>query len=229
MKIHHTHHWNYTIQEAKRIQVRFKSLLNLNHRIELKSIKQIAAADISYSLRSRKLYAAVVICSFPDLTIQSTYTTDYFTTFPYIPGYLSFREIPPLISIFKSMQEKFDVILCDGQGIAHPRRFGLASHLGVLLEKPSIGCAKSRLIGDFSEPSPPKGSYSILYAGDEQIGIVLRTRTNVKPLFVSPGHMVNFNDCRSIVLACLRDTRIPQPLKFAHRAVNEIRRAFSDK
>jgi deoxyribonuclease V len=228
MKIHHTHPWNCNIQEAKRIQVRFQSLLNLNHNINFNSIKQIAAADISYSLKSSKLYAAVVICNFPELAVQSTYTTEYVTDFSYIPGYLSFREIPPLISIFKSMQDGFDVLLCDGQGIAHPRKFGLASHLGVLLEKPSIGCAKSRLIGDFSEPSAEKGFFSILYDRAEQIGIVLRTRTNVKPLFVSPGHMVNFDDCRSIVLACLRDTRIPQPLKFAHQAVNNIRISLSD-
>ena len=123
----------------------------------------------------------------------------------------------------RKMRENFDVLICDGQGIAHPRRFGLACHIGILLNKPTVGCAKSRLIGTFKEPSKNKGSISCLFDNDDKIGMVLRSRTNVKPLFISPGHLVNFEDCESIIMACVKKYRFPEPLRFAHQKVNEYR------
>lgn len=224
MEVYHKHPWRISINEAREVQTKLRSHVLLNENgLPLKSIQTIAAADISYSLRDKNLFAAVVIFSFPELELITAKAGKSIANFPYIPGYLSFREIPALISIFEELDENVDVILCDGHGIAHPRRFGIASHIGVILDKPSIGCAKSRLIGSYEEPPNEKGEYSNLYDGNEKIGIVLRTRNNVKPLFISPGNRLNFDDCRTIVLNCLTRYRIPEPLRFAHQYVNRIR------
>ncbi|MHC4308080.1 MAG: endonuclease V, partial [Planctomycetota bacterium] len=141
----------------------------------------------------------------------------------YVPGYLSFREVPVFLTIFEKMKENFDILVCDGHGLAHPRRFGLACHIGGLLNKPSIGCAKSRLIRKFNEPPKEKGSFSYLFANGDKIGIALRSRSNIKPVFLSPGHLVNFKDCQSIIMACVNKYRIPEPLRLAHQAVNKYR------
>jgi len=223
MEVYYKHPWRISINEAREIQNKLRSQVILESSTPLKSIKTIAAADISYSLRDKNLFAAVVLFSFPGFKLISAKALKSEANFPYVPGYLSFREIPALISIFEGLNEDVDVILCDGHGIAHPRRFGIASHIGVILDKPSIGCAKSRLIGCYAEPSPEKEAHSNLFDGDEKIGIVLRTRKNVKPLFISPGHKLNFDDCRTIVLNCLSRYRIPEPLRFAHTYVNRIR------
>jgi deoxyribonuclease V len=136
---------------------------------------------------------------------------------PYVPGFLSYRELPVLIKAYKKMQLEPDVILVDGQGIAHPRRLGLASHLGVVLGRPTIGCAKSHLFGQYAVPGVKRGMYTIMKNGDEAIGIVLRTRDNVKPLFVSPGHLVSADDCLSVVLKVTKRYRIPEPIRYAHK------------
>jgi deoxyribonuclease V len=136
---------------------------------------------------------------------------------PYIPGFLSYRELPVLKKAFKKVTLEPDVILDDGQGIAHPRRLGLASHLGVVLGLPTIGCAKSHLFGQYDMPGATRGMYTVMKDGDEKIGIVLRTRDNVKPLFVSPGHLVSADDCLSVVLKATTRYRIPEPIRYAHR------------
>lgn len=228
MEIHRKHPWRISINEAREIQTKMRSRVNLKSSIQLRSIKTIAAADISYSLRSKNLFAAVVLFSFPELKLITAKALKFKANFPYVPGYLSFREIPALIPIFEELKENVDVILCDGHGIAHPRRFGIACHIGVILDKPSIGCAKSRMIGSYTETSSEKGKYSNFSDGDEKIGIVLRTRKNFKPLFISPGHKLNFNDCRTIFLNCLSRYRIPEPLRFAHQYVNGIRMENQD-
>lgn len=223
MEVYHKHPWQISITEAREIQNKLSSHVVLENNLPLKSIETIAAADISYSLRDKNLFAAVVLFSFPELKFITAKAAKSVANFPYVPGYLSFREIPALISIFEELKENVDVILCDGHGIAHPRRFGIACHIGVLLDKPSIGCAKSKLIGNYAEPPAEKASHSDLFDCDEKIGIVLRTRQNVKPLFISPGHKLSFDDCRTIVLNCLGRYRIPEPLRFAHHYVNRIR------
>lgn len=223
MEIYHKHPWKISINQAREIQNKLGSRVALQNNLSVESIQTIAAGDISYSLRDNNLFAAVVLFSIPKLEFITARALKSIPNFPYVPGYLSFREIPPLISIFEELDEDMDVILCDGHGIAHPRKFGIACHIGVILDKPSIGCAKSRLIGSYIEPSPEKGEYSNLYERDEKIGIVLRTRKNVKPLFISPGHKLNFDNCRTIVLNCLSKYRIPEPLRFVHQYVNRIR------
>ncbi|NOX36901.1 MAG: deoxyribonuclease V [Calditrichaeota bacterium] len=223
MKLAIQHKWDLTFQEAQHLQKELQSRVDLSTTLELPQIHIVAAADISYSRKSQWLFGVVVLVRFPEMTLLATYANRMKTHFPYVPGYLSFREVPVLIPIFEKIETEFDVILCDGQGIAHPRRFGLASHVGVLLDKPAIGCAKSRLIGTYQEPGPLKGDFSDLMDGAERIGMVLRTRDRVKPLFISPGHKMDFDTARKITLACVQRYRIPEPLRLAHQIVNKIR------
>jgi deoxyribonuclease V len=150
------------------------------------------------------------------------------TNFPYIPGLLYFREGPVIMETVKKLQIRPDIIMIDGHGIAHPRRFGLASQIGLLLDKPTIGCAKSVLYGCYEEPAKEKGSKSILY--DDQyrpIGIVLRTRENVRPVFISPGHLIGIHESADIILNCLSRYRIPDPLRTADIVVRKFRKRLS--
>jgi deoxyribonuclease V len=144
-------------------------------------------------------------------------------TFPYIPGLLSFREAPVCIEAVEKLKTEPDVFIIDGQGIAHPRRFGLAAHLGLFFDKPTIGCAKSRLTGMFEEPPPEKGGHTLLKHKDEIIGAVLRTRTNVKPVFVSVGNKCLLEDAIRITLACTTKYRLPEPTRRAHQLVSKLR------
>jgi deoxyribonuclease V len=137
--------------------------------------------------------------------------------FPYVPGYLSFRELPAVLKALEQLKTIPDMFLCDGQGIAHPRRFGIACHLGVLTDIPSIGVAKSRLVGTYQEPGPNKGDQSNLYDDDEQIGVVLRTRNHVKPLFISPGHRISMSSATQWVLNCITRYRLPETTRMAHK------------
>ena len=145
-------------------------------------------------------------------------------TFPYVPGLLSFREAPALLDVFAAIRTKFDVVLCDGQGIAHPRRLGIAAHLGLWLDRPTIGCAKSRLFGDYDEPGPNRGDWSPLLDRGETIGAVVRTRARVKPLFVSPGHQCDLASSMRVVLATSPRLRLPVPARLVHLEVNDVRR-----
>ena len=145
--------------------------------------------------------------------------------FPYVPGLLSFREAPALLEAFGRLKARPDVVLCDGQGLAHPRRLGIACHLGLWLDLPTVGCAKSRLCGTFDEPGPVRGDRSPLVDRGETIGAVLRTRDRVAPLFVSPGHRCDLESAVGLVLATTRKLRLPIPSRMVHDFVNEVRRA----
>ncbi len=145
--------------------------------------------------------------------------------FPYVPGLLSFREAPALLAALRGLRTPVDALLCDGQGIAHPRRFGLACHLGVLLGLPAVGCAKSRLVGDWVEPGWARGERAPLTLGAQRIGTVLRTRNGVKPLFVSPGHLCDFAGAEALVLRCGDGLRLPEPVRLADRHVGQFKRA----
>ncbi|MBF0317200.1 MAG: endonuclease V [Nitrospirae bacterium] len=136
--------------------------------------------------------------------------------FPYVPGFLSFREAPVIISAIRQLEPPPDLIIVDGQGIAHPRRIGIASHIGVLLDIPAIGCAKSRLIGTHLEPGPRKGQWQFLYDKEQQIGAVLRSRDNVRPLYISPGHLIDINGCLDVILHTTTRYRLPEPVRCAH-------------
>jgi deoxyribonuclease V len=147
--------------------------------------------------------------------------------FPYIPGLLSFREIPSLAACLGKVESKVDVVICDGHGIAHPRGFGLASHLGVLLRAPTVGCAKSLLVGGYEQPGRNRGSYTPLLYEGKRVGSVLRTRDGVKPVFVSPGHLSDQLGSRRLVLACATRYRLPEPTRHADRLAGEAKRRLS--
>ncbi|MGQ9708820.1 MAG: deoxyribonuclease V [bacterium] len=192
-------------------------------------VKRVAGCDVAYSRIEQELLAVVVVVELDSFVILEKATFKDKAGFPYIPGFLSFREGPALLGAIKGLRTQPDVFLFDGHGIAHPRRMGIASHLGVILDRPAIGCAKSLLYGSYDEPAKEKGSYSFIK--DEKgksIGLVLRTKDAVKPVFVSPGHRVGLKTAGEIVLRCTGGCRIPEPLRLAHIAANAILRSRSD-
>jgi deoxyribonuclease V len=223
MNVRFKHSWDVTVEEARDLQSRLKNEIDVSSRLDFSSVKIVAAADISFNKYENILYAGVVLVSYPDLETISVHRIKTLAGFPYIPGYLSFREAPAIIEIFRQVKIKPDALLCDGQGIAHPRAFGLASHLGLLLDIPSIGCAKSVLVGEFQKPCTTRGSTAELIYGGKTVGMALRTRDHVKPIFVSTGHKIHISDALQLVLSCCPRYRIPEPIRQAHRAVNELR------
>ena len=180
-------------------------------------VRTVAGADVHFPSRER-VRAVVVLLSFPGLELLAEGVHEGPCTFPYIPGLLSFREIPPILDALGSLEGSIDLLLCDGQGIAHPRGLGLASHLGLLLNIPTIGCAKSPLYGEFDQPPPEKGSHTpIRDPRGMTIGSVLRTRESTRLIFVSVGHRIDLRTAVRMVLATTTRYRIPEPLRAAHR------------
>ncbi len=225
MKIRHLHVWDVSSQEAIQIQKELRSWLDLTTLPG--TVRRVAGTDVSFSRKSGRIWAGVVVLSFPELSkVEEQWIQDK-VSFPYIPGLLSFRELPVLLKAIKKMESDPDLILCDGQGIAHPRGLGLASHLGLLVDRATIGCAKSRLVGDFSELGQQKGSYTPLWYKGQTVGAVLRTRRGVKPLFISPGNRITLDESVEIVLACCRKYRMPEPTRQAHLLVSGLRRRQS--
>jgi deoxyribonuclease V len=212
------HPWDLSPQEAIALQYRLVGRVVL--RPLPKGIHLVAGADVGYGRHGDRAAAAVAVHSLPRLDLVELVQVEERVSFPYIPGLLSFREIPPLLSAFRKLRHQPEVVLCDGQGLAHPRRLGLASHLGLWLGLPAIGCAKTRLVGAHGEPGPSRGQYRSLTHRGERVGMALRTRTGVKPIYVSPGHLVDIDGCRRLVLRCCRGFRIPEPIRTAHQAVH---------
>ncbi len=202
--------------EAKKIQLKLAGEISRFGNIP--GVHLIAGVDVSIDRSSGMGTAAVVILSYPALDVIEVQTVTDKIPFPYVPGLLSFREIPLIIPAFEKIKNKPDIVMVDGQGIAHPRRIGLASHLGLFLNIPTIGCAKSRLIGEFKEPAVAAGSWTVLLDEVDVIGAVLRTKVNVKPVYVSPGHMIDLKSCIDWVMACCRGCRLPEPARLAHQA-----------
>ena len=221
------HPWDMTPREAVGLQRRLAERIGLQDRAPSR-LKRIAGVDVSYRRRALRFHAAVVVLDFPDLQVVETATASGQVDFPYVPGLLSFRELPILLEAFRGLQTVPEVILVDGQGIAHPRRLGLASHLGLWLGVPTIGCAKSRLCGDAEEPREQCGAWTRLMDGDEEIGRVVRTRDRVKPLYISPGHHIDLKRAVEIVLQCGRGYRMPEPTRQAHLLSNRLRRQTED-
>lgn len=222
MKVKALHAWDLTPGQAITLQKK------LAGRVLLKDVlpgllKTVAGVDVSYKKRARLFHAAVVVLDYQSMTVLETRTASGACSFPYVPGLLSFRELPILLQAFTSLATIPDVILADAQGVAHPRRLGLASHLGLWLDLPTIGCAKSRLCGVHEEPGLTIGSWEPLLDKDAEIGRVVRTRTRVKPLYVSPGHKVGFDAALEIVLQCSRGYRLPEPTRQAHLLSNKAR------
>jgi len=164
--------------------------------------------------------AAVVVLSYPELEPVAQSLAECPIQFKYIPGLLSFREVPPVLAAFEKLLVEPDLIIADGQGIAHPRRIGIASHLGLFLDKPTIGCAKSRLCGRYQEPEERAGSFSYLLDDGEIIGAALRTKDKTRVVYVSPGHKIDLETSIHYVLSCCRGYRLPQPIRLAHQAAS---------
>ncbi|GIO86730.1 endonuclease V [Paenibacillus faecis] len=182
-------------------------------------ITYVAGVDVAYSKESDVLIAAVVILEAASLKLVESVTVEDRVHFPYIPGLFSFRELPPVIKAFEQIKIQPDLVVCDGQGIAHPRRFGLASHLGVLLDIPTIGCGKTRLLGTYDEPGDSRGSHSSLIDNDEVVGHVLRTQDHVKPIFVSIGHKISLDAASAWILKLSPQYRLPETTRQADHLV----------
>ena len=219
------HSWRLSPARAVLLQRRLAT------RVSLKpfrgTIRCLAGADVSYDPHSGRFYAAVVLLAWPGLTVIEMARARGRSSFPYIPGLLSFREIPPLLRAFRRLRRRPDLIFCDGQGLAHPRRFGLACHLGLLLGIPTLGCAKTLLVGEHSPVSTERGGRSPLLHEGRRVGTALRTRTGTKPIFVSPGHRVSIAQATAWALRCATRFRIPEPTRLADREVARMRRLDS--
>ena len=203
-------------QEARRREVRLEPLP--------RPPRLVGATDASYDRVDKRIYGALVVLTYPDLTLVEEAALDGPCPFPYIPGLLSFREAPIIVEIWKQLTHRPDVVLVDGQGIAHPRKLGIAAHLGLLLDVPTIGVAKSRLVGEGEEPGKEAGAATPLFWQGQVVGLILRTRTGIRPLYVSPGHRVSLEDCREIALGCVRSYRLPEPLRRADRLSRQWRK-----
>jgi len=219
LKYLNLHSWEVNPQEAIKIQKDLRS--NISLKKSFSKINKIAGADVSYY--QNKMIAGVVIFEFTNLKIIERQSFISTVTFPYIPGLLTFREGPSLLAAFKKIKNDPDIILFDGQGIAHPRRMGIATHLGLFLDKPTIGCAKSKLSGKYTSVGEEKGDYTLLKEGKEVLGAVLRTRRKVKPIFISPGYKIDLSNSIEITLKCIVKYRLPVPVREAHIFVNQIR------
>lgn len=216
------HRWNVALEEAIELQNRLRSQLDLQS--EPQRIETVAGVDVSYDKGSDWLFAAIVVLRLPELQLIASASATATVPFPYIPGLLSFRECPAVLHAWEQLAVTPDCVICDGQGIAHPRRLGIASHLGLWLDIPTIGCAKSLLVGAYREPGAKRGSTAPLLHHKEQVGVILRTKDNVSPVFVSQGHKITLSKAVTIVLACCTTYRLPEPTRRAHLLVNEIRR-----
>jgi len=216
MEVTRWHDWQVSVTQAMKIQVELAARVSKSGRVA--SPRLIAGVDISVDKGAGTGTGAVVVLSYPELKVIETRVVTDRLEFPYVPGLLSFREAPLILAACESLVVTPDLVIVDGQGIAHPRRMGLASHLGLFLDVPTVGCAKSRLCGHHEEPGTEAGSCADLLDGDEVIGAVLRTRMGVKPVYVSIGHRVDLASAVHWVLACCRGYRLPEPSRLAHLA-----------
>jgi deoxyribonuclease V len=207
--------WPTAVAEARIAQERLRDQVILEDR--LGKPRLVAGVDVGFEDAGRITRAAVAVLTFPGLELHEHAVSRRETTFPCVPGYLSFREIPAVLDALEQLATVPDVVLCDGHGFAHPRRCGLASHLGILIDVPTVGVAKSRLVGFFEMPGERKGSWTPLMDDDEIIGTVLRTRTGVRPLFVSTGHRVSLETAVDLTLRCVTRFRLPETTRWAHR------------
>jgi len=247
MRTKKLHDWNLSYSQAIALQKRLSKnvqVIQLKKQLKRGSPERtilplgacIAGLDCAFSKDSQRIVAAAVVLKarkalgclwkpskLPDFEVVETTTAVQKVTFPYIPGLLSFREAPACIAAVKKLKNEPDIFIIDGQGIAHPRRLGLAAHLGLFFDRATIGCAKSRLTGAFEDPPLEKGAYSLLKDNKEIIGAVVRTRTNVKPVFISVGNKCSLKDTIGITLACTTKYRLPEPTRLAHQLVSKLR------
>jgi len=229
------HSWSLSYSQATELQKRLACKVQFTPL--KKPPKLIAGLDCAFTKDAQIIIAAVVVIKLPDLDLVETTSASRKVTFPYIPGLLSFREAPACIAAVEKLKKQPDLFLVDGQGIAHPRRLGLAAHLGLFFNRPTVGCAKSRLTGAFEDPPLEKGAYTLLKdkkslkhsTGDEIIGAVLRTRSSAKPVFVSVGNKCSLKDAIKITLACTAGYRLPEPTRLAHQLVGKLKHTWLDE
>ncbi len=224
MRIPLLHPLDVSVAEARALQERLRCRVREEAALDPAAVGTVAGTDISYLRECKLALGAVVLMSYPALEVLEVRTSALRVDFPYVPGLLSFRELPALLPALRALTRPPDLILVDGQGVAHPRFFGLASHLGVLTGTPAIGCAKSRLVGEAEQPGPEVGDWEPLLYGGRTVGAVLRTRRAVKPLFVSVGHLVDLSTSLRLVLGCTRGYRLPEPQRRAHAAADALKR-----
>ena len=216
--------WNLTPREAASLQAKLRDRAILEDRFE--AIHTVAGADLAFDPETGVAFAGVILYTFPELQEIERRMARRKLRFPYVPGLLSFRESPILIAAFAKLRTEPDLILIDGHGRAHPRLFGIACHIGILFDKPAIGCGKSLLVGEFEEPGARAGSRSPLIYQEECVGTVLRTCDGVRPIFVTQGHRVSLESAVRLVCACVDGFRIPKPTREADHYVGELRRAY---
>ena len=218
--------WNLTPRQAMRLQERLRDRVVLSDRLE--RIRYVAGADIAFDPETQMAFGGVIVYRFPELQEVERRMTRHKLRFPYVAGLLSFRECPILIAAFARLETQPDLILVDGHGLAHPRLFGIACHMGVLFDKPAIGCAKSLLVGEHRELASRVGSSTPLDFRGERVGMVLRTRDRVKPIYVTQGHRVSLETAVKLVLQCVDGYRIPKPTREADHYVRDLRRAYQE-
>jgi deoxyribonuclease V len=219
MQLQPRHNWDLAPQAAIALQKELATQL-VDTPLDFSAIRHVAGVDVS--VKNHVSQAAVVVLTYPDLQLVETVRAQLPTTYPYIPGLLTFREGEVLVNAFKQLQIEPDVFMFDGMGRIHPRRMGIAAHLGLWLDKPTIGCGKTHFIGTYTEPQVTAGSYSPLLDNDEQIGVVLRTRTGIKPVYISAGHRTDIQSALTLTLACTTQYRLPQPIRHAHNAAGQF-------
>ncbi len=223
MKISVSHRWDMAPKEAIAKQNELRAKYWRQAPLDFGAVKFVAGADAAYLAAAKKALAAVALFDYFTMELIETARAIVPITFPYVPGLLSWREGPAVVAAFEQLEREPDVILIDGHGIAHPRRFGIASHIGVLLDKPTIGVAKTRLVGAYDEPAVRRGASSALREKGEEVGTVVRTKTGVQPVFVSVGQAVTLPDAVKVVLDCCRGYRLPEPTRQAHLAANRLK------
>ena len=220
MRLYRRHSWAVSPAEAIALQKELRGRVLSDRPIDVGRVRLVAGVDVS--VRENRSQAAVVVTTFPDFAPVETVLAEAPTPFPYIPGLLSFREGPVLEEAFEKLKTVPDVFLFDGMGLAHPRRCGIACHLGLWLERPTIGCGKTLLTGRYRDLAPEKGSAAPLVDGTETIGVALRTRAGTNPVFVSPGHLADIPSAAEMVLLCAPKFRLPEPIRLAHRAAGRF-------
>lgn len=224
LEFHELHGWDVTPAEAVALQESLRGLVSLEDAWSPGRVRYVAGADVGYDPVTGVMCAAVVVLSYPELVGVAEAWATARPVFPYIPGLLAFREGPALVEAFRRLGTVPDVVFFDGQGVAHPRGLGIASHMGLWLGRPTVGVAKTPLVGEYEPPAERAGSVAPLRLGGRMVGAVLRTRQRVRPVFVSPGHLMSVRGAVALTLACVRGYRLPEPLRRAHILAVRLRK-----
>jgi deoxyribonuclease V len=225
MKVCQLHSWDLSYADARKLQTQLAERVEFTRFVQKRSML-VAGLDCAFGEDGQVVIAAIVVMQVPEFKLIETANHTCKVTFPYIPGLLSFREAPACIVTAEKLRSEPDLFIVDGQGIAHPRRLGIAAHLGLFFDRPAIGCAKSRLIGEYDTPGKNKGAFSLLTHKSETIGAVLRTRRDVKPVYVSVGNKCLLENAIELVMGCTARYRLPEPTRLAHQLVTKLKKSL---